>query len=128
MPKHDYGAPLEGTERFIERPDGTSLRTISMGSGDRTAFLAHGYGFTADEWNVVAPRLVDQGFTVIAFDQRGHGRSTIGTDGIGSQQMASDYGAVLEAYDVQQGVLVGHSMGGFLSIAFLTLPVIALGR
>ena len=56
---------------------------------------------------------------VVAFDQRGHGGSTIGSDGIGSRQMASDYGAVLEAYDVNNGVLVGHSMGGFLALAFL---------
>jgi len=119
MPQYDYKAPMEGAERVVERPDGTRLRTISVGSGDRTAVLAHGYGFTADEWNLVAPRLVEQGFAVIAFDQRGHGASTIGSDGIGSAQMASDYGAVLESYDVQGGVLVGHSMGGFLSIAFL---------
>jgi pimeloyl-ACP methyl ester carboxylesterase len=34
-------------------------------------------------------------------------------------QMASDYGAILDAYDVVDGVLVGHSMGGFLALAFL---------
>jgi pimeloyl-ACP methyl ester carboxylesterase len=33
--------------------------------------------------------------------------------------MASDYAAVLEHHDVRDGVLVGHSMGGFLSVAFL---------
>lgn len=119
MATHDYASPMEGTERFVDREDGTRLRTVSTGDGDRTVVLAHGYGFSADEWNLVAPRLVDQGFTVIAFDQRGHGRSTIGAEGIGSLQMASDYGAILEAYDVQRGVLVGHSMGGFLSLAFL---------
>lgn len=33
--------------------------------------------------------------------------------------MASDYGAILEHHDATDVTLVGHSMGGFLSIAFL---------
>jgi len=119
MARYEYAADLEGIERFIERPDGTRLRTVSSGTGDRTVVLAHGYGATADEWNVVAPLLVERGIRVVAFDQRGHGDSSIGSNGIGSAQMASDYGAIMEAYDVVDGVLVGHSMGGFLALAFL---------
>jgi non-heme chloroperoxidase len=60
-----------------------------------------------------------RGFRVVAFDQRGHGRSTIGSDGVGTAQMIGDYGAVLEAYDARDALFVGHSMGGFLAIAFL---------
>ncbi len=114
-----YSAPLEGTERIVERPDGTRLKTISIGSGAKSVLLAHGYAGGADSWNLVAPKLVDEGFHVVAFDQRGHSDSTIGSDGVGTAQMASDYGAILEAYDLNNTVLVGHSMGGFLSIAFL---------
>ncbi|NNC40416.1 MAG: alpha/beta hydrolase [Acidimicrobiia bacterium] len=119
MARYDYTAQLEGAERFVDRPDGTRLRTVSVGNGGRTVVLAHGYGATADEWNLVAPLLAEQGVRVVAFDQRGHGRSSIGSNGIGSMQMASDYGAILDAYDVVDGVLVGHSMGGFLALAFL---------
>ena len=56
---------------------------------------------------------------MIAFDRRGHAGSTIGSQGVGSLQMASDYAAVMEHHDVRNGVLVGHSMGGFLSVAFM---------
>ena len=119
MARYDYAASLEGTERLVDRPDGTRLRTISMGEGPRTVVLAHGYGASSQGWNVLAPSLVDRDLRVVAFDQRGHGGSTIGSDGISSASMASDYGAVLEAYDVQNGNLVGHSMGGFLALAFL---------
>ena len=59
---------------------------------------------------------VERGNRVIAFDQRGHGRSTLGSDGSGSAAMAGDYHAVLEHFDVRDGVLVGHSMGGFVAI------------
>lgn len=124
----EYSDPMEGTATTVDRPDGTSIHTVSAGSGERTVVLAHGYGFTLDGWNLIARALVDCGLRVVAFDQRGHGRSTIGADGIGSAQMASDYGAVLEAHDVEDGVLVGHSMGGFLSIAFLLGGSDAVGR
>ena len=120
MIRPDYSAPLIGDERIIDRPDGTQLRTVAAGDGARTVLLAHGYGFGAEEWNLIAGDLVERGYRVITFDQRGHGHSTIGTDGIGSRQMASDYGAILEAYDVDDGILVGHSMGGFLAVTFLT--------
>ncbi len=115
----DYSTPLDGREERVVRPDGTELRTMVVGEGDRDVVLAHGYGFSLDSWNLVAPLLVASGHRVIAFDQRGHAGSTIGSEGIGSAQMASDYAAVLEHHDVRDGVLVGHSMGGFLSIAFL---------
>ncbi len=119
MPTYNYALPFQGAERIIDRPDRTQLRTIMVGSGDRTVVLAHGFGSAADSWNLVAPKLVSKGFRVIAFDQRGHGGSSIGSDGIGSSQMASDYGAVLDSYDLNDVILLGHSMGGFLAITFL---------
>ena len=48
-----------------------------------------------------------------------HGQSTIGSAGVSTAQMASDYAAILEAYELTNTTLVGHSMGGFISIAFL---------
>jgi len=119
VPVLDYTAPTKGETQFVERPDGTRLRTVVSGSGDKTALLVHGYGAGADAWALVVERLTAEGMRVISFDQRGHGQSTIGSDGSGSTAMSSDVGAVLEHYDVTDGTLVGHSMGGFLSIAFL---------
>lgn len=115
----DFSAPIEGREERVVRPDGTELRTVVVGDGDRDVVLAHGYGFSLDSWSLVAPLLISTGHRVIAFDQRGHAGSTVGSQGIGSLQMASDYVAVMEHHDVRNGVLVGHSMGGFLSIALM---------
>ena len=70
--------------------------------------------------------LLGRGDRVIAFDQRGHGRSTIGSAGIGSETMAADDAAVLDHFDVHDGVLVGYSMGGFVAIrAVLDHPEMA---
>lgn len=120
--------PVGGVEAWVESSDGTRLHTVAAGAG-RTVVFAHGYGANHEEWNVIARALLSRGRRVVLFDQRGHGKSTIGRDGITSAAMASDYRAVLDHYDVHEGVLIGHSMGGFLTIRFLlTFPEVAARR
>ncbi|MEW2382789.1 alpha/beta fold hydrolase [Micromonospora sp. NPDC047707] len=115
----------QGEEVLVPRPDGTVLRAIVAGDGPPVV-LAHGYGVSLLEWNVVWDSLLARGHRVIAFDQRGHERSTLGSDGVGSEPMAADYAAVLDRFDVRDGVLVGHSMGGFVAIrAVLDHPELA---
>ena len=114
-----YAAPLGGTVNWVERPDGTRLRSVIVGDGARDVVLAHGYGFSAESWNMVAPALAAAGHRVVAFDQRGHGGSNVGTDGVGSAQMASDYAAILEHPHVTEGVLFVHSRVGLVGINFL---------
>ena len=127
-PMETYLAEPEGSEGFITRGDGTQIRFKVAGSG-QPVILAHGYGASLAEWNILSPDLVSKGYQVIMFDQRGHEQSTIGSDGIGSQQMASDYKAILEHFDVEDGVILGHSMGGFLTTVFLlTYPEVAKKR
>jgi len=113
-----YAQPIAGDFQTVTTADGTRINTVSLGSGSPVV-LAHGYAFDMHGWNIVAAGLVERGHRVIAFDQRGHGGSTIGSAGLDSQQMAGDYVSVLEHYDVRDAVLVGHSMGGFLGIRFL---------
>lgn len=104
-----------GEDSIVERPDGTKLHVRAAGSGPAVV-LAHGYGVNLREWNLIWSQLCGLGFRCVAFDLRGHGRSTIGSEGIGSAQMAADYEAVLASLDIHDAVLVGHSSGGFLAI------------
>jgi non-heme chloroperoxidase len=114
-----------GEDQIIMRPDGSRIRVRTAGSGP-TVVLAHGYGVSLQEWNLIWTQLLELGCRCVAFDLRGHGRSTIGVEGIGSTQMAGDYHAVLTELDVQDAVLVGHSTGGFLAIkAMLEHPELA---
>lgn len=109
----------------VERPDGTRIRVLTAGEGP-TVVLAHGIYMSVIEWSVVWDMLLERGYRVVAFDQRGHGESTIGSDGISTASMAGDYLAVLEAVDARDGVLLAHSMGGFLAIAaVLDVPGVA---
>lgn len=115
-PYEVVGREPRGVTSFLDRPDGTRIRVIEAGDGP-TVVLAHGFAITLVEWSIIWDLLLDQGYRVVTFDQRGHGQSTIGTDGVGSIQMAGDYLAVLDHTGTSDSVLVGHSMGGFLAIA-----------
>lgn len=107
-----------GEQTFIDRPDGTRISTWSAGSGP-TVVMAHGLLLDGTSWSTLARRLVELGYRVVTFDQRGHGRSKPGTDGLTSEAMAGDYRAVVDHHEVTDGILVGHSMGGFLSLKYL---------
>jgi len=115
VPRERLVAEPRGEQVRIARPDGTVLHALVAGQGPPVV-LVHGYTARILEWNLVWEDLQAKGFRVIAFDQRGHGRSTLGADGVGSEPMAADVAAVLRHFDVHDGVLVGHSMGGFVSI------------
>ena len=122
VPLPDLLRDPPGRDTIVERPDGTRLRVRVAGKGP-TVVLAHGIALTLGEWNLVAELLLADGYRVVAFDARGHGRSTIGADGVSAPVMAADLAAVLEATEATEAILVGHSMGGFLALeAVLEVP------
>jgi pimeloyl-ACP methyl ester carboxylesterase len=83
--------------------------------------LVHGYGTSIDEWSIVHPTLVERGYRVIAYDQRGHGQSTFGSRSLDADVLADDLAAVLDgALDAgERAVLAGHSMGGITILSWM---------
>ena len=91
--------------------DGASLAVTVAGSGP-TVVLAHCWMGARETWAPVAHRLIRSGHRVVLYDQRGHGSSTVGSDGLTIPRLGGDLRAVLEAVDARDAVLAGHSMGG----------------
>src|SRR6266576_4406275 len=56
--------------------------------------------------------LAENGFRVIAHDRRGHGRSSQAWSGNDMNGYADDLADVIEALDLKDVTLVGHSTGG----------------
>jgi non-heme chloroperoxidase len=56
--------------------------------------------------------LMQKGFRVVAHDRRGHGRSSQASSGNDMNGYADDLAAVIEALDLRDATLVGHSTGG----------------
>lgn len=125
VPLADLLREPPGEDLAVRRPDGTRLRVRVAGQGP-TVVLAHGLALTLGEWSLVSALLLADGYRVVAFDARGHGRSTIGSQGVTTQVMADDLASVLEATQAIDAVLVGHSMGGFIALqAVLDVPGVA---
>ncbi len=86
--------------------------------GAQTMLLVHGFAGHALSWDVFAEAMARH-FRVIAIDQRGHGDSDWAEE-YGPEHMISDLKEFVDALDLQRFVLVGHSMGGRNSIAYLS--------
>jgi pimeloyl-ACP methyl ester carboxylesterase len=107
----------EPSVEIVRGADGAHLYCVHAGTGP-SVLLAHGYLLEHAFFDLVFAELVRCGHRVIAFDQRGHGRSVGGSEGYKPAAAASDYAAILNHFDVRDGVLVAHSMGSFLGLAF----------
>jgi non-heme chloroperoxidase len=81
------------------------------GTGQPVVF-SHGWPLNADAWDDQLMFLAQHGFRAIAHDRRGHGRSTQTWTGNDLDTYADDLAAVLDALDLWDAVLVGHSTGG----------------
>ena len=98
-------------ERFIRSADGTELYTRAAGKG-LTVVLADGIGCDGFVWRHLEADLVRR-YRVIRWHHRGHGRSKPPEDAehLGMEFLIQDLHAVLEGYEVDRAVLMGHSMG-----------------
>lgn len=90
--------------------DGVHLHYRDWGRGRPVLFVA-GWSMCSDSWGYQMMALSRRGLRAIAFDRRGHGRSSDPGGGYDLDTLADDIAAVLEALDLKDVVLVGHSMG-----------------
>jgi pimeloyl-ACP methyl ester carboxylesterase len=80
--------------------------------------LIHGYLESAEVWSNFAHRLAKK-FRVISIDLPGHGHSDIYEKIHSMELMATSINSLLNAIGIQQVFLTGHSLGGYISLAFL---------
>ena len=119
VPIQELSLEPDGVEKIVEMKDGTKIRCLHKGSG-HTVVLLHDLGGSVVTMNRLWRLLAAHGFRVITFDFRGHGKSGIGKEGMGIQQMTDDLQQVLEFFKAKDATLVGHSWGAFISFSYLT--------
>ena len=95
----------------ITTQDGTRIYYKDWGSGQPVVF-SHGWPLNADAWDDQMLFIASHGYRAIAYDRRGHGRSTQPWDGNDMDTFANDLAALIEQLDLHDTVLVGHSAGG----------------
>jgi non-heme chloroperoxidase len=104
---------------MIETRDGTRIHFRDWGVGRPIVFVAP-WGLCSDWWDIPVITLAQRGWRCVAFDRRGHARSDDPCRGYDFDTLADDIAAVLDGLDVQNAVLVGHSMGGAEVVRYLT--------
>ena len=91
--------------------DGTTIYYKDWGQGPVVTF-SHGWPLSSDAWDGQMLFLAQNGFRAVAHDRRGHGRSSQASSGNDMNGYADDLAAVIEALDLEDATLVGHSTGG----------------
>jgi pimeloyl-ACP methyl ester carboxylesterase len=101
--------------------DGAHLAVSRRGptASDGVVVLVHGWGASSQIWRPIASALEDQEQSVVLYDHRGHGASTLGTDPISIDRLGRDLHAVMEHLDLHDVTLVGHSGGGYSALSYL---------
>jgi len=95
----------------ITTQDGTVLFYKDWGTGQPVVF-SHGWPLNADAWDEQAFLVASNGYRAIAHDRRGHGRSSQPWNGNDLDTYADDLAELIDALDLRDIVLVGHSTGG----------------
>jgi non-heme chloroperoxidase len=95
----------------ITTKGGTEIYYKDWGKGPVVTF-SHGWPLNADAWDGQMLFLAQNGYRTIAHDRRGHGRSSQASSANDMNGYADDLAAVIEALDLNNATLVGHSTGG----------------
>lgn len=82
--------------------------------------LLHGFCEDSRMWEDFTPDLLEEGFQVICVDLPGFGQSAVVPE-VSIEGMARAVHTVLEELQAEKTVLIGHSMGGYVGLAFARL-------
>jgi pimeloyl-ACP methyl ester carboxylesterase len=94
----------------------TSLHYTDIGKGG-TVVLLHGFLENSSMWDQVVP-VLSQKNRVLCIDLLGHGKTENRSYVHSMEQMAEAVAAVLRHLRIRKAVMVGHSMGGYVALAF----------
>lgn len=86
------------------------LHSMILGEGQPFLIL-HGFLGMSDNWKTLGKQFAKDGFQVHLIDQRNHGKSPH-SDEFSYQLMAEDIAAYCKEHQLENIILLGHSMGG----------------
>jgi pimeloyl-ACP methyl ester carboxylesterase len=103
-------------EKFI-MAGSTALHVAEAGKGDKCVVLLHGYLESMYVWEDFVPLLTPH-MRVITVDIPGHGISEVKGEVHTMEMMADIMCDMLDALQIEKATFVGHSMGGYIALAF----------
>lgn len=103
---------------YIRYKEG-KIHYYDQGKGDAIV-LIHGYLESAEIWNSLAAKLSEK-FRIISVDLPGHGFSDMCEEANSMESMAAMIRKLLDELSINKVFLTGHSLGGYVALAFLEL-------
>jgi 3-oxoadipate enol-lactonase len=97
-------------------PNTVNLHYSEQGQGPTPLVLLHGYPLSSAIWQEQANSLSNE-YRVITPDLRGHGQSPAPEGVYEMELMARDVFALLDTLGIQKAAIMGHSMGGYATLA-----------
>ncbi|HZY97625.1 MAG TPA: alpha/beta hydrolase [Candidatus Cybelea sp.] len=98
--------------------DGACIDACADGRKDsRPIVLIHGFPFARAIWDAQSAALARRAY-VIRPDLRGAGKSSVPDGPYLMETCASDVAGLLDVLGIERATLVGHSMGGYVALAF----------
>src|SRR4051812_49213434 len=110
--------PAPYTSRYVQA-GGLRFHLLDYGGEGKPPMIClHGGGANGHWFDFVAGAFTKD-YHVLALDQRGHGDSAWAEPPVYTyEDYAADVGRVIDALDLRDYVLMGHSMGGMVSLHF----------
>jgi pimeloyl-ACP methyl ester carboxylesterase len=99
------------------RGDGVDIQLAAWGEKGKTVLCIHGITANCRCWDVLAQALSGD-YRVLAMDLRGRGLSDKPETGYSIETHCNDIRALLKDLGVRKAVLMGHSLGAFISLVF----------
>ena len=75
----------------------------------------HGFPFNKSMWNKQVEMLIEN-YRIIAYDVRGHGNSSTGTDKFSIEIFVNDLLGLMDTLKIEKAMLCGLSMGGYIAL------------
>jgi pimeloyl-ACP methyl ester carboxylesterase len=110
---------MRGGADYVECADGTKLAYTDWGAGKPVVFI-HAWALPSAMWDYQRVPLSEQGLRCIAYDRRGHGRSSVPNGGYDCDSLADDLSTLLTELDLREVTLVSHSFGVAEVVRYLT--------
>ena len=96
----------------------TAVHYSDIDRGEKVLVLLHGYLESLEIWDEFAGQLGKAGYRVISLDLPGHGISEVVGDIHTMDFLAEIVARLLDKLEIPKATLVGHSMGGYVALAF----------
>jgi len=111
----------------VASADGIPIYYTYQGEGSPTLVFVHGWSTDGSYWSDQFDHFA-RSYQVVAVDLAGHGQSGLGRDHWTMVAFAADVKAVVDKLGLQKVILIGHSMGGLISVeAARLMPAKVIG-